>query len=83
MAVGMRDEYIDRAIAEKNAGIVAEARTVKRLQTEMLRMVKSLQDLKEARDEKGRELRELKADSIEEDVRKQKMVCDALVQQSR
>lgn len=83
MGADERDEHIASAIGETNAGIAAETRSVKRFQTELLRLIQPLQGMKEALDAKKCELQKLKADSVDEDVRQQKEACDGLVKRSR
>lgn len=79
LSVEERDKFICDTIANTTASITTESRSVKRFQTEILRSIALLNELKKSRTEKSEELKKLNADTVEEDVRKQKEKCDELV----
>lgn len=83
MSIDERNTALHAAIDKANAGSISESRSVKRFQTDIQRQIASLQDLKKTRAGHVTQLKELKADTIDEDTRKQKERCDELVQRSR
>lgn len=78
LSVEERDTFIRNAIANTTASITTENRSVKRFQTEILRSIALLNELKKSRTEKSEQLKKLNADTVEEDVRQQKEKCDEL-----